>query len=145
MNRESIIFRINAIRDFKTKQITEKEKPLIRQIIQGFRIDLRNAFRRDPMVRKVSIANQVKTMAENGFVVLFVDSTDCDHYRVKTAWQYQAIPSHIMRTIDEIYNNAEGPTYVEIGRPSDFEDYETEYRDYALEAFEDGHSHCIYR
>tara|TARA_Y100001963_G_scaffold34520_1_gene48093 strand:+ start:173 stop:604 length:432 start_codon:yes stop_codon:yes gene_type:complete len=89
-------------------------------------------------------AKRIATML-NPFPVYYVtDSTDCDHYRVTSAgkasngWKY-------LKARDSAYEEAEGPTSVYRITKKEYDEYETTRRDYALEAFEDGHQHWVRR
>lgn len=73
-----------------------------------------------------------------------VDSTDCDHTRVRFACAFDCYLEFAEYREQELWN-AEGPTWIgEVDRAF-YEGFEAERRDMALEAFEDGHAHVIYR
>lgn len=79
----------------------------------------------------------------NPFPVYFmVDSTDCDHCNVRyveratCGYEYLKIREHI-------FYWAEGPTSVVRVTRKDFKEFESSIRDYAAEAFENGHPHII--
>lgn len=77
-------------------------------------------------------------------VYLSIDSTDCDHYRVVSAYECKNI-FEADRVERDAYESAEGATYINRITKVEYEDFERSERDYALEAFEDGHPHHIYR
>ena len=68
------------------------------------------------------------------------DSRDCDHvrsisaHRSPTGW-------HFIKSMDNTYADAEGPTYISIISKNEHRNFESSWRDYNAEAFEDGHSH----
>lgn len=77
-------------------------------------------------------------------IYLAIDSTDCDHsrstYAIKCKNRF-----HAEARINDIYDNAEGSTFIQRISKSDYEDFTCSHRDMALEAFEDGHPFTIYR
>ena len=75
----------------------------------------------------------------NPFPVYFVcDSTDCDHVHVTSAHKAPNGRA-FLREHDDIFAGAEGPTYVSICTKDEYKAFEPTWRDYNLEAFEDGH------
>lgn len=79
----------------------------------------------------------------DGMIGIIVDSTDCDHVRVATAYVIHHLEYE--RTASEIYSDAEGPTYIQTCTAQEARLFNPpQPRDYLLEAFEDGHSHVVY-
>jgi hypothetical protein len=83
--------------------------------------------------------------AERGKVAVVWSGMDCDCVRysgdahlVKANWR--AIEKHVYDT----YKWADGPCGYYITTPSAAAEIERQSRDLALEAFEDGHPHCVY-
>lgn len=78
-------------------------------------------------------------------VAMVTNGMDCDC----SSWSdrvtiVEAIPRHVERVIDDYYAGAEGPQGHYLAPPSTVAELETEYRDLALEAYEDGHAHVVY-
>lgn len=77
-------------------------------------------------------------------VYYVVDSTDCDHARSTSA--RRASCGHQYRKARErTYDDAEGITHIWRVSKAEYQRFEPEHRDLALEAFEDGHPHLIRR
>lgn len=77
----------------------------------------------------------------SGNVGLIIDSTDCDHCR--SVYSRIVPASQVDAEIARIYDSAEGRTFVQIVKPVTLAGFIGSSRDLALEAFEDGHPHCI--
>lgn len=80
----------------------------------------------------------------NRTIYFAVDSTDCDHcrstYAIKCKNRFEAT-----KKTNDIYEWAEGPTYINRITAEDYKEFKSSQRDMALEAFEDGHAHSIHR
>jgi hypothetical protein len=75
----------------------------------------------------------------NPFPVYFViDSTDCDHVHTTNACRASSGRA-LLQMQDDIYQSAEGPTHISNCTKDEYEMFEPTWRDYNLEAFEDGH------
>lgn len=99
--------------------------------------------RGDQLAYKSWVANKIKECTEDGKFALNWDRTDCDHYNVVSS---KIIDTNtplveILAGIDEAYDNAEGRTSHWFSKPS--KAVEEKARDYALEAFENGHPSTI--
>lgn len=67
---------------------------------------------------------------------------DCDMCEGTSKRLVEATASAVQESMDHDYEWAEGPVRHWLARPSD--EFESEFRDRALEAYEDGHPHVIY-
>ena len=99
--------------------------------------------RGDQLAHKTLVANKIKECTEGGKFALNWDSTDCDHYNVVSSDIIDADTPlvEILASINEAYDSAEGRTTHWFSKPS--EAVEEKARDYALEAFENGHPSTI--
>jgi hypothetical protein len=87
----------------------------------------------------------IATMQENGEIAVVWSGRDCDG--VRYAGQVRIVEAtskvviaHVQRT----HANAEGPCSYMLMPPSEAVEVEYTSRDLTMEAFEDGHQHCIY-
>lgn len=90
------------------------------------------------------IVRKVKTQFSFMPVYFQVDSMDCDCSRSVRAVRYKNM-REAERCIDSIYDNAEGPIYVTRISKKDYQSFKSYRRDLAAEAYENGHSHIVYR
>ena len=92
------------------------------------------------------MAEYIASHAENGQVALHVWQMDCDCASWDSFRKYPASVRIIAREIDDIYYGAEGSVRIQIIKPSEIPEPEEQPRprDYALEAFEDGHPYSIH-
>ena len=75
----------------------------------------------------------------NPFPVFFVvASTDCDHVHTTNACRASSGRAFLQMQ-DDIYQSAEGPTHISVCTKDEYEMFEPTWRDYNLEAFENGH------
>tara|TARA_R110000851_G_scaffold186113_1_gene335413 strand:- start:72 stop:494 length:423 start_codon:yes stop_codon:yes gene_type:complete len=83
------------------------------------------------------------TTACNPFNVYYiVDSRDCDHCRTITAHKAPNGYDYLMgRDID--YQDAEGPVSHRVVSRAEFEAHEASFKDYILEAYENGHPYSV--
>jgi len=85
---------------------------------------------------------KIQQCTENGKVALITWSRDCDMCE-GTSRRIVAAKAHIIDlSIEADLEGAEGPTNHWLQKPSD--PFESEFRDRAMEAHEDGHRHIIY-
>ena len=104
-----------------------------------------NRYVEGKLARKQRLKDEIISSTENNEFALNISSTDCDHYHSVSSYIYNSDTPlmEIFNTIEALYEHCEGPTNHWISKPSEkAQDYS---RDYALEAFEDGHPHVIYR
>lgn len=126
---------------------TLKRRKLWKKLAKIAASEQRECFRTDILAQKVTKIEYMNECAENGQVAIMGNGMDCDG----SAWEDRfycllpAIPMAIQRWLDEKYSDAEGPESYWLVKPSEVEEYEEENRDLALEAFEDGHAHVLYR
>ena len=97
----------------------------------------------DQLAYKTLVANKIKECTEGGKFALNWDRTDCDHYNVVSSNIIDADTPlvEILASINEAYDSAEGRTSHWFSKPS--KAVEEKARDYALEAFENGHPSTI--
>lgn len=77
---------------------------------------------------------------QDGMIGVIISSTDCDWTHSKYA---RVMPVSALRGfLDDLYADREGPTSHLLVSPEHAYEYQGTTR--ALEAFEDGHAHCIY-
>lgn len=80
-----------------------------------------------------------------GYVALVESGRDCDGV------QYSGIVRYVKATFDSV-NDAiadirywsDGPCHISIAKPSEVDGIEYTSRDLGMEAFENGHAHCIH-
>lgn len=109
-----------------------------------WRRELRDAQYTDALASKSAFKARLDSLSVNGYVVICVNSVDCD---MTHASYTRLIPASLMACQCEeadIYNGAEGPTSVDYASPYDVEPNQYETNDLALEAFENGHPHVVY-
>lgn len=95
----------------------------------------------DPLVEKMEIALIIRKFQKDGKVRISDRFHDCDHAVSTCTRLVPATLVHVIATMDDLYSNAEGCGSAWIHSPDDTCD--PEFRDLALEAFEDGHAHAI--
>lgn len=96
----------------------------------------------DPLAGKQKVIDAINKHAVDGKVCVNERFMDCD-CAVGTGWT--VIPAtwvHYERCVNQIYENAEGPGSTWLSAPEN--KVEPEFRDLALEAFENGHPHVVY-
>lgn len=91
------------------------------------------------------ISCSIARYAKNGKIGIVIDATDCDMARSVYGYVEQAVAYPIYRMMQRTYADAEGPTYIRFCTPQDAQETNYTIRDLALEAFEDGHAHVVYR
>lgn len=99
----------------------------------------------DKLAERQRRAERLASLAEGGRVCIVSSGMDCDG----GAWAGRVydMPANVYaveRFIERQYEWADGPLRLELASPSECEEVEYESRDLALEAFEDGHAHCIH-
>jgi hypothetical protein len=97
------------------------------------------------IAERARLAERMSAVIEGGHYGVVVRGMDCDcsafHWEsvkpfrgIVDAWRFR----------DREYAEAEGPLSVAFVKPSEVQDGFHESRDLALEAFEDGHPHCVF-
>jgi len=76
-------------------------------------------------------------------IYLLTTSTDCDHCTATCAKEF-FYQQDCQAYMDQRLEWAEGPTYFEYITRREYEEFYPTVRDGILEAFEDGHAHCVY-
>jgi len=95
----------------------------------------------DPLVEKMEISTIIRKFEKDGKVRISDRFHDCDHAVSTCTRLVQATLVHVIAHMDDLYSNAEGCGSAWIHSPDDTCD--PDFRDLALEAFEDGHAHSI--
>jgi len=121
----------------------DKDESDIKKGKRRYRAMIAKELETDKIARRFSLARRITEKQQDGKVALVVDSMDCDCVRVIDSYIVNAAPFLIEQEIERIYEGAEGPTSIWIESPDDMP--EPSSRDLALEAFEDGHQHVVYR
>ena len=99
----------------------------------------------DKLAERQRRAERLASLAEDGRICIVSSGMDCDGCRWSgRVYEFDAIPFAVERFIEKEYEWADGPLRLELASPSECEEVEYESRDLALEAFEDGHPHCLY-
>lgn len=104
----------------------------------------KRAGQHDALADRAAFAGVLKHFAEAGRVWVLHTSTDCDHTRGEYLHQ---IPASVLawdRMETAAYDCAEGPQSFSLLHAHEAEEYRPQTRDLALEAWEDGHPHCIH-
>lgn len=99
----------------------------------------------DPLAERATLKRAIAVFAENGRVALHTTGMDCDCVEYSGVAR-SSIPAQVVaveREIQGIYDAADGPVSVGLMKPSEAAACESISRDLALEAFEDGHPHCV--
>jgi len=96
----------------------------------------------DPLAAKQSIIDALSKYSVNNQVRLCDRFMDCDHAVSTGSRLIPATYVHYEAVLQDIYDNAEGPGTTWLESPAT-EPPSAEFRDLALEAFEDGHPHSI--
>jgi hypothetical protein len=95
----------------------------------------------DRLAEKAELALSIQALEKGGKVQLVVWQMDCDCASWTSGIVVNATVAHVQATLNDIYNNAEGPVRWNLASP-DFK-VERNERDHALEAHEDGHPHSV--
>jgi hypothetical protein len=89
---------------------------------------------------RARLAETINKYTENGKVMLVSGGMDCDGYASYGHTSIlNAYPMVAQYVLDDIYQNAEGPTQTHFDYPSNEDNYKVSYRDFGMEAYEDGH------
>ena len=96
--------------------------------------------------RRRAFIARIRNLAENGKVALVEGGMDCDGVRYSGKVRLvDATVAEVDAHIEHACNWADGPIHFSIEAPSVAEaEIEYESRDLGMEAFEDGHSHCLH-
>lgn len=84
----------------------------------------------------------IAQLQENGEITLVAHSLDCDGCAGTSYYTLKANAKAIDDEINHCYHWAEGSITFTLQAPS--KPQPNNFRDYGLEAFEDGHAHCLY-
>lgn len=88
---------------------------------------------------------EIDAKAEDGQVIIVYGGMDCDGASsAGNKWPVQASVMAVNKVLDCIYDGAEGPMSAGIYSPSEAQKIKRSFRDYGMEAFEDGHQHSYH-
>lgn len=119
--------------------LTKKQQREFLRIIRPLR-----SARMDHLEDRVALRKRIDQCVERGKVAIVYGGVDCDMAR----WDnrvaiVQAIPMAVVKWEQNYHDNAEGPQWTRLSKPSRAPK-KSSSRDLALEAFEDGHAHVVY-
>ena len=99
----------------------------------------------DALAERASFARFIARTARRGKVAVVCESTDCDHVSGAHVSIVSAHPTVVDLAIARQYRGSEGRTRVWVDTPRRGREYVDGFvsHDYILEAFEDGHAHCV--
>ena len=121
-------------------QLTREQWRVFWRVVRkvGAAADLRDG---DFYADKVEIKALIRKFEKDGQVRISDRFMDCDHAVSTGTRLVPAVLISVIATMDDIFNNAEGPGNAWLHSPEDTCD--PDFRDLAMEAFEDGHPHSI--
>lgn len=135
------------------RRIRKDMLALLRDVVpnEGKRLKLLNLFLRDDLALaheqvqdRMAYLRSIHLLQEKGFIAVVSGGRDCDmsewHGVVRIV---HATPDCIKARVLELYDSAEGPVWWNLEKPSVARGIRRTSRDLALEAFEDGHAHCV--
>ena len=96
-------------------------------------------------LQRQDFLHNIKAMAHKGKIAVIWGGRDCDG--VQYSGNVHIVDATVQAVDDEIrhtYEWADGPCDYYLAHPLDAQRVEYTSRDLTLEAFEDGHPHCIY-
>jgi hypothetical protein len=97
------------------------------------------------IAERARLAERMPAVIEDGHYGVVVRGMDCDctRFHWESVKTFRGIVD-VWRFVELQYREAEGPLSVVFAKPSEVQDGWHESRDLALEAFEDGHPHCVF-
>lgn len=80
-----------------------------------------------------------------GWVAMVSGGRDCDGVVMNGHVSHvRADITSMLEAVEQLHADAEGPVWYRWAKPSEAAGVEPTSRDLVMEAFEDGHSHCLY-
>ena len=117
----------------------------LKRIYRTYSRESRLLKKNDILTSRMVMGQYIDSQSENGQVFLTITSTDCDCFTSSyVTGPHTASVMVIDRLITELYDGAEGPTFIDVVSPSYAKDFVGHSRDMALEAHENGHPHYVY-
>ena len=107
---------------------------------------LATRYRKDKLAQKERIVNLIKSKTENGKVAVVWSGVDADC--VSWGNRVDIVSSsylQIEKMLNDVYEGSEGSIDFYYEKPSIAEKLTETSRDLAMEAFEEGHPHVVYR
>ena len=108
----------------------------------GGKYMIRGLERDDPYIEKQRIIDAIAKYECDGRVLLCDRFMDCDCASSTSSREIPANYYAYIRAVEDIYSAAEGPGTTWLDYPGNIP--ESDFRDHALEAYEDGHPHVVY-
>lgn len=101
--------------------------------------------RRDWLALRQQEAALIAECAEGGKVAMVWSGRDCDGVAYSgSVYVVPALLVAVLREADDQFSWADGPCNYCLMKPSDAAEIEYSSRDLAMEAYEDGHAHCLF-
>jgi len=75
-------------------------------------------------------------------IYIEISETDCDHCRVTYAREF-FYKQEVQPYLDDLYDHAEGPIGAWPISRKEYESYQPSFRDFVMEAHEDGHPYSV--
>jgi len=148
--------------DKKAREVFEKYQSFDENLRECFYSELRDGnytkkkikqlvgiatrFRKDRLVEKENIISHIKSKTENGKVAVVWSGVDADC--VSWGNRVDIVSSsylQIEKMLNDVYEGSEGSIDFYYEKPSIAEKLTETSRDLAMEAFEEGHPHVVYR
>tara|TARA_B100000131_G_scaffold271117_2_gene271288 strand:- start:44 stop:511 length:468 start_codon:yes stop_codon:yes gene_type:complete len=148
--------------DKKAREVFEKYQSFDENLRECFHSELRDGnytkkkikylvgiatrFRKDRLVEKENIISHIKSKTENGKVAVVWSGVDADC--VSWGNRVDIVSSsylQIEKMLNDVYEGSEGSIDFYYEKPSIAEKLTETSRDLAMEAFEEGHPHVVYR
>lgn len=120
--------------------LTARQKRFLRSAAK-----ISTAPRTDPLAARAELRSTLDRLAEDGRIAIVHGGLDCDGVQVSGC--VDTLPAQAMaveRWRDRMHAQAEGPLWGHLEAPSATRGIRRHSRDLALEAFEDGHPHCMH-
>ena len=109
-------------------------------------VGISTKLRKDRLVEKENIVSHIKSKTENGKVAVVWSGVDADC--VSWGNRVEVVSSsyvQIEKMLNDTYEGSEGSIDFYYEKPSIAEKLTETSRDLAMEAFEEGHPHVVYR
>ena len=93
---------------------------------------------------KWDLRARLEKHAVDGYVYVCVRQRDCDMAEWTERHKVEATHTAFGAFMERLYEDAEGSVWWSWMTPEEYDNFQRESRDLALEAFEDGHPHVIH-
>ena len=122
---------------FKTLLSMPKDKDWA-EIKRMFRAQAQFEQRGDWLAKRALIAKDIHDLSFKGKVAVYEWSRDCDMCESDSMTRIPATLTHFRAFERSIYESAEGPVRIELMDNDDFIQFQPQFRDRAMEAYENG-------